>query len=99
MQRLVRRDNRRPAILLGLRDSDNDTGVIKVTSSDTILQYVTGLKLNISDKDTEVIKVTNKTHRKRINTEEKAKVLAAVLGTEFLAALAVLPRMNCTRMI
>ena len=72
MQRLVRRDNRRPAILLGLRDSDNDTGVIKVT---------------------------NKTHRKRINTEEKAKVVAAVLGTEFLAALAVLPRMNCTRMI
>lgn len=32
VQRLVRRDNRRPAILLGLRDSDNDTGVIKVWS-------------------------------------------------------------------
>ena len=46
--------------------------------------------------------------RRRINTEEKAKVVAAVSGTEFielLAALAVLHledlknRMNCTRMI
>ena len=34
-------------------------------------------------------------HRRRINTEEKAKVVAAVLGAEFikfLAALAILPR-------
>ena len=35
-------------------------------------------------------------HRRRINTEEKAKVVASVRGAEFiqfLAALAVLPRM------
>ena len=42
-------------------------------------------------------------HRRRIKTEEKAKVVAAVCGEEFikfLAALAVLNyRMNCTRMI
>ena len=47
-------------------------------------------------------------HRRRINTEEKAKVVAAVWGTEFikfLAALAIFHqtdlknRMNCTRMI
>ena len=47
-------------------------------------------------------------HRRRIKTEEKAKVVPAVWGTEFiqfLAALAVLDqddmkiRMNCTRMI
>ena len=47
-------------------------------------------------------------HRRRIKTEEKAKVVASVLGEEFiqlLAALAVLHcmddlnyRMNCTRM-
>ena len=29
------------------------------------------------------------THRRRIQTEEKAKVVAAFWGTEFLAALAV----------
>ena len=29
-------------------------------------------------------------HRRRINTEEKAKVGTAVFGTEFLAALAIL---------
>jgi hypothetical protein len=39
VQRLVRRDNRRPAILLGLRDSDNDTGVIKVTHTLKITEY------------------------------------------------------------
>ena len=47
-------------------------------------------------------------HRRRIKTEEKAKVVASVWGKEFIeffAALAVLPwtilnnRMNCTRMI
>ena len=47
-------------------------------------------------------------HRRRINTEEKATVVAAVWGTEciqFLAALAILhqdelkKRMNCTRLI
>ena len=47
-------------------------------------------------------------HRKRINTGEKAKVIAAVWGTkliQYFAALAVLLwtiwiiRMNCTRMI
>ena len=47
-------------------------------------------------------------HRRRINTEEKAKVVAAVWGTEFiqfLAALAILHqdemknRLICTRMI
>ena len=51
---------------------------------------------------------TRGSYKKRINTEEKAKVVAAVWGTEriqFLAALAVLhwddlkKRMNCTRMI
>ena len=47
-------------------------------------------------------------HRRRINTQEKANVVAAVWGTEFiqfLAALAVLHQdnmkkgMNCTRII
>ena len=47
-------------------------------------------------------------HRRRIKTEERAKVVAAVWGEEciqFLAKPAVLPstilnnRMNCTRMI
>ena len=47
-------------------------------------------------------------HRKRIKTEEKAKVVAAVWGEKFikfLAALAILhqddmmKRINCTRMI
>ena len=47
-------------------------------------------------------------HRRRIKTEEKAKVVASVFGEEFiqfLVALAVLPmtvlnnKMNCTRMI
>ena len=47
-------------------------------------------------------------HRRRINTKEKAKVVASVWGTEFipfLATLAVLPRtvlnnrMNCSRII
>ena len=47
-------------------------------------------------------------YRRRIKTEEKAKVIASVRGEEFihiLAALDVLPRkilnnrMNCTRMI
>ena len=51
---------------------------------------------------------TRGSYKKRINTEEKEKVVAAVWGTEhiqFLAALAVLHwddlknRMNCTRMI
>ena len=38
-------------------------------------------------------RIHRREHRQRINTEEKAKVVAAVLGTEFiqfLAALAVL---------
>ena len=30
VQRLVRKEGRRPAILLGLRDNENDFGVIKV---------------------------------------------------------------------
>ena len=30
MQKLVRKEGRRPAILLGLRDNENDFGVIKV---------------------------------------------------------------------
>ena len=47
-------------------------------------------------------------HRRRITTEEKAKVVASVWGDEFiqfLAALTVMPRMilnnrmNCTKMI
>ena len=56
-----------------------------------------------SDEDSQV-----KHHRRRISTEEKAKVVAAVWGTEFnqfLAELAILyyedlkNRMNCTRLI
>lgn len=30
VQKLVRKEGRRPAILLGLRDNENDYGVIKV---------------------------------------------------------------------
>ena len=30
VQKLVRKEGRRPAILLGLRDNENDSGVIKV---------------------------------------------------------------------
>ena len=36
-------------------------------------------------------------HRRRINTEEKAKVVAAVWGTEFIKFLAALA--DCTRTI
>ena len=32
VQKLVRKEGRRPAILLGLRDNENDYGVIKVSS-------------------------------------------------------------------
>ena len=48
------------------------------------------------------------THRRRIKTEEKAKVVAAIWGTEFIQLLAALgvfhqddmkKRMFCTRMI
>ena len=42
-------------------------------------------------------------HRRRINTEDKAKVVASVWGTEFIHCLAKLAllknRINCTRMI
>lgn len=31
VHRLVRRENRRPAILIGLRDIENDVGIIKVS--------------------------------------------------------------------
>ena len=40
------------------------------------------------------------THRRRINKEERAKVVAAVWGTEFiqfLAVLAILPRIILKR--
>ena len=52
--------------------------------------------------------VVNRTHRRRIYIGDKAKVVTAVRGTEFiqsLAALAILhqndmkKRMNCTMMI
>ena len=39
VHRLVRRENRRPAILIGLRDIENDVGIIKVSLLLLLLSY------------------------------------------------------------
>lgn len=41
VQKLVRKEGRRPAILLGLRDNENDYGVIKVMIMMRIIMIMT----------------------------------------------------------
>ena len=56
------------------------------------MQYIPKLHISQSLRGYYYRRVTHR-HRRRINTEEKAKVVAAVCGTEFikfLAALAIL---------